>query len=318
MPISGNSSYIPTVNEFIAHWESVDAYLGAGNEVIVAGGKSRADLLTLRTELQTKRDAVEGVLNGVEISSATIKLQKEALLERFAQLAANVRALYGGQAFEAALPDAPGLGDNESKFCKPLVDAANLWQRILDSGATLTLVDAFTVTDFNDAIDDLRQEYIAWTKGGSDLKIVRGERDDLQKQIYPILKQYRQIIPGKFPDDSVYINTLPRLTPKPGATPQAVNASAVWDEAEVKARIEWEASTNNDLKEYQVRYTPGDDYEEDDETIVATISPGQPLTLLTDAGLTQAGASSTFKVYVITNTGNEKGSAALTVEWPVA
>lgn len=317
MAISGPSSYIPTTNEFIAHWESVNADLGVGNEVTLAGGVGIADLTALRNSLQAQRDAVEGTLNGQEIASATIKQQKGSLIERFQQLAANVRALYGGQPFEAALPDQPGPSDAESKFLKPIVDSLNLWTRINASGTTITLVGGYDDTEFSDDIGFLREEYVTWTKAGSDLKIARAQRNKLQDQIYPILKQYRQIIPGKFAAGSVFIETLPRLSPLPGATPKAVNASAVWDAAETKALLTWEASDNADLKEYQVRYTPGDDYDEDDEAVVATILPGSPLELLTDAGLTQPGASSSFKVYVIVNTGNEKGSATMVITRPV-
>lgn len=317
MPITGNSSYIPTTNEFIAHWESVNADLGVGNEVTVAGGVGIAELTALRNSLQAQRDAVEAALNGQEISSAEIKLKKTALLQRFAQFAANVRALYSGQPFVAALPDAPGIGESESKFLTPMVDALNLWTRINASGTAIQLVGGYDDTEFSDDIGYLREEYVTWTKAGSDLRLARAQRNKLQDEIYPILKQYRQIIPGKFAAGSVFIETLPRLSPLPGATPKAVNASGVWDAAETKARLTWEASDNADLKEYQVRYTPGDDYDEDDEAVVATILPGSPLELLTDAGLTQPGASSSFKVYVIVNTGNEKGSATMVITRPV-
>lgn len=316
MAITGNASYISTTNEFIAHWESVNADLGVGNEVTVAGGVGVADLTTLRDSLQAQRDAVEGALNGQEIASATIKLKKQGLLERFAQLAANVRALFGGQPFEAALPDAPGVSDAESKFLKPMVDAHNLWTRITTAGTVITLVGGYNDEAFNSDIAALRADYVTWTKAGSDLKIARAQRDELQGQIYPVLKQYRQIIPGKFAAGSVFIETLPRLTPKPGATPKAVNASAVWDAGEAKASLTWDESTNADLKEYEVRYTPGDEYREEDELVVANIAPGADRELLTDAGLTQPGASASFKVYVILTTGNERGSVAMTVTRP--
>lgn len=318
MAITGPSSYIPTTNEFIAHWESVNADLGVGNEVTVANGVGLVDLSALRDSLQSQRDAVEAALNGQEIASATIKQQKQNLLERFGQFAANVRALFGGGPFEAALPDAPSSGEAESKFITPLVDALNLWQRIELYGTTIILPGSYTGAEFMDDIDALRAEYVTWTKAGSDVKIARAQRNKLQDDIYPILKQYRQIIPGKFAAGSVFIETLPRLTPLPGATPDAVNASAVWDAGEQKARITWDESDNVNLKEYEVRYTPGDDYDPDDENVVATILPGAPREILTDAGLTQPGANSSFKVYVMLTTGNEKGSTTMVVTRPLA
>lgn len=318
MAISGPSSYISTINEFISHWELANANLGVGNEVILAGGKGVNDLKSLRTSLHTQRSAVEDALNSQVIASSTTKQHKAALIDRFHQFAANVRALYEGSPFESALPHQPRATDAESKFSIPLVDALNLWQRINTSGTVITLPGAYDEGNFADDIDDLHIEYITWAKAGSDLKIARGQRNALQDEIYPMLKQYRQIIPGRFAAGSVYIETLPRLSPLPGATPKAVNASAVWDAAETKARLTWDASSNNKLKEYEVRYTPGTHYDEDDEIVVVNILPNAPRELLTDAGLTQPGASSSYKVYVILTTGNQKGSDTMVVTRPLA
>lgn len=317
MAISGSSSYIPTTNEFLSHWQLVNTNLGVGNEVTLAGGIGIADLTTLRNSLQAKRDELENTLNVVEIASATIKLKKQSLIERFQQFAAKVRSQYPGQPFEGALPDQPGLSDAESKFTQPMADVLSLWNLILASGATLTLVGGYDNTDFSDELGFLREEYITWLDAQTVTRVVRSERNVLQDEIYPILKQYRAALPGYFAAGSVYIDTMPRLTPLPGSTPDAVNASAVWDADETKARIEWEASDNAHLKEYEVRYTPGDDYDEDDEVVVATILPNAPRELLTDAGLTQEGASSSFKVYVMLTTGNEKGSATMVITRPV-
>lgn len=317
MAISGPSSYVPTANEFIAHWQSVNAALGVGNEVTLAGGTTVAMLTSQRDALTVQRDALEAALNGVEIASALIKQRKAALIARFQQFVANVRAVYSGSAYEAALPDQPNFSDAESRFIAPLADIENLWERINNAEGALTLVGGYGQGAFNDDVDDLREEYMNWVKAQSDVKIARAQRNALQDKIYPILKQYRQIIPGKFEAGSPYIETLPRLSPKAGATPEPVNASATWDAAEVKARIVFDASDEADLKEYELRYTPGDEYESDDETVVAKIAPDAPREFLTDAGLTQPGAASTFKVYVILNTGNERGSAAMTVERPL-
>ena len=93
-------------------------------------------------------------------------------------------------------------------------------------------------------------------------------------------------------------------------------ATAVWDADLQQARITWTASTDPNLDHYEVRFCPGPNYSTEDESIVASIDPSAPRQLLTDAGLTTPGATATFKVYVITNTGNESGSNAVTVTRP--
>ena len=58
----------------------------------------------------------------------------------------------------------------------------------------------------------------------------------------------------------------------------------------------------------------GLDYSTDDEVVVESVSPSATRVLNTAAGLTAPGVTAGFKVYVITNTGNERGSNAVYVE----
>lgn len=75
---------------------------------------------------------------------------------------------------------------------------------------------------------------------GSNARLARAERNALQDDIYPILKQYRRVVPSLFPPNSVFAVTLPRLTPLPGHTPAPVEASAAWDAERGRAKIAWE------------------------------------------------------------------------------
>ena len=86
----------------------------------------------------------------------------------------------------------------------------------------------------------------------------------------------------------------------------------------VKAKIQWDASDDPDLANYQVRYSPGTSYHEEDEDVIATFAPGDPREFLTDHALTLPGATALFRVYVILTTGNEKGSSTLSITRPEA
>ena len=66
---------------------------------------------------------------------------------------------------------------------------------------------------------------------------------------------------------------------------------------------------------YGVR-SPGTEYHEDVEDVIATIAAGAPPIYLTNHALTQSGATALFKVYVILDTGNERGSNVATVSRP--
>ena len=109
--------------------------------------------------------------------------------------------------------------------------------------------------------------------------------------------------------------TMPRLTPLPGHTPTAVNASAVF-QAPNASRIVYEASTDSMLHSYELRGTVGDRYSDEDAVVIATHSPNDPREFVTTFGLNQPGAEIALKVYVVLTTGNEAGSAAMLVERP--
>ncbi len=108
----------------------------------------------------------------------------------------------------------------------------------------------------------------------------------------------------------------PRLTPVPGHTPAAVVLTGLWKAAETKAELGWTASTEATLKHYQIRYCTSAEYSNDEEEILATVPKGGPLTLLTAAGLSVPGAVASFKVFVVQESDNEKGSEAVVVARP--
>ena len=72
------------------------------------------------------------------------------------------------------------------------------------------------------------------------------------------------------------------------------------------------------LLRYEIRFCAGPNYSSENESVIGTVLPADPREFLTDAGLTTPGSKSSFKVYVITSTGNEKGSNTVTVTRPVA
>lgn len=40
MPIIGPSSYVPTINEFLAHWGDVNGELGASGPLVLSGSRT--------------------------------------------------------------------------------------------------------------------------------------------------------------------------------------------------------------------------------------------------------------------------------------
>src|SRR5258707_12541645 len=78
MPITGPSSYIPTTDEFLAHWALANAEPGAGGAILLQGGIGHDQLFDSRTNLSVARDAVTDA--GVERALAREEL--DALVTR--------------------------------------------------------------------------------------------------------------------------------------------------------------------------------------------------------------------------------------------
>lgn len=214
-------SFIATTSEFIAHWESVNADLGAGNEITVAQGRGLVDLQAWRVELVALRDAVEAAMNGVTLASGAIGERKRVLRTRFGQLGRQLRARFDDSVWLAAFPKAPNLNANESRFTTPMREAANIWRSLEDDGETVELPGSYSRADFEADIAGLGADYLAWHTAQGEAQSLRADRNALQRRIYRLLKEYRQVIPGSLAPGSVFIGTLPALTPPKRRKPTA-------------------------------------------------------------------------------------------------
>lgn len=321
MPITGPSSYVSTIEEFEQHWLSADTALGPGNEIVLPNGTNRAGLIALKNALIAKRSDLQARLNDKEVARGDMELKKAALLDRLVQFNDKIRAFFPGSKWVPALPNVPGPAEAQSKITDPLEDAANLWLQINAdplTAAPVTLLGGYTQAAFAADIAALKAAYATLNAAETKLKVTREERNDIQDEIYAVLKSYRQVLPTFFAKTHALVESLPRLTPLPGATPAAVTAEAVWDATLEQARITWTASSDPDLFQYEVRFSPGPVYSTDDETVIGNIPPGGPLELLTAAGLDSPGSVAGYRVYVMLTTGNENGSNTVVVTRPLA
>jgi hypothetical protein len=234
-----------------------------------------------------------------------------------------VRAYLPGTTLAKALPKVPGLTEGQGNFFPPLDDMENLWLRanalvpFPGYSPPLLLLGGYALAAFSTDLADLRSAYKGVTKEELEVRVKRGERQDLEDVIYPILKSYREAMPTFFAPDHALVESLPRLTPEPGSTPDAVVASGIWNAPTSQGKITWEASTAPDLDHYDVRWSPGSTYSTDDESTIGNVAKDAPREFFTTQGLGLPGAVSVFKVYVVTETDNEKGSNTVKITRPV-
>ena len=172
----------------------------------------------------------------------------------------------------------------------------------------LLVLGGYAVADFNTALAALKAQFSTASTEEVLVTLKLAERNAIQEIIYPLLKAYRQVLPTFFAANSPLIASLPRLTPEPGSTPDAVLANGAWDVATSQGKLTWDASTAADLLEYEVRWSPGTSYDSANEVVLGNVAPSAPREFLTAQGLGASGDVSVFKVYVKTTTGNERGS----------
>lgn len=324
MPISNNASYVPTMNEFLAHWSQVDVALGTSLLVPSQPQQTmdRTGFLALQAQLIADTSAVIDKLNDREIARGEINLRKAALLDRLREFTQLVNTYYQGTAFAPAVPKMPSISDGQEKFLAPMRDMVSLWGKLNNalapSGITLPLVlsDNKALADVTSELALLDSAHITEASAAQSVVIARKRRDETKALAYTVMKNYRQAVPPRCVMHPVLVETLPALTPAAGHTPDAVAASAVF-QAPDQSKVVYDASAEADLARYELRGNPGDKYDEDDAVVIATNLPADLREFVTNFGLTQPGAVTTMKVYVVLTTGNEAGSAAMTVQRPL-
>lgn len=320
------------MDEFIAHWTQCNVYLGAQPLVVVVAPEpasapapppvTLAAFSLLRTGLLANQQAVQAALNGVQIARSTLAVTKNRLLTILELFRGTMAAFYQGTVYADARPGLPQPGDGQDRFCQPMMDAVSLWQRMNAGppvpGVTLPLVlpDGQNVDGMRTALATLQAQYAAERTAVQEVTLARAVRNQSQDAIYKVLKAYRQTVPPRLVLHPVMVETMPRLAPLPGHTPQPVQASAVLVPPD-ESKVVYEASAEPTLAHYVLEGCNGEEFHEEDAVVVATHAPGEPREFLVRFGLTQPGTAAAFKVFVVLTTGNRAGSAAVVVRRPL-
>jgi hypothetical protein len=329
MAIVGPSSYIPSINEFLPHWAAVDtARSGIGLTVRISGHNTpvgRSELFGWRDELTAYAAGIEDRILDRDLTSSRVKLLRGELHERLNQFNRKSRSVLARTEFAMNLPKVPALTVGESRLFLSLNEMNSLWRQINTralageiEGVTqpFTLLDDYSHAQFEAALGKLRVGYEQVLQHEQELRLTRTRRNLIQDKVYATLREYRAAVRGEFAAEDALVLTLPRLSPTPGATPDPVAVQVVWDESLAQAVVTWEASENANLDHYEVRYSPGASYDSDVETVQASVAPDATREFLTGRGLTKPGDAASFKVYVVLDAGNERGSQPVSIVRP--
>jgi hypothetical protein len=314
MPISSTSSYLPTTDEFIAHWRAANTALPVANVIILAGNTTVADLQTLRDTLAVQRADIEDHRNQLEGARADIEILKVSLLERLNQFNGKLTSLSPASRWTAMQPKAYSRTDGPGKVLPVLDELHSLWIAYEEEVATLTLMAGYTSNDYENQLTALKAAYTAYTQAEVALGLARGSRNETQNKIRPILRQYRQRIPSEFAEGSAILATLPAYSPPDtGRTPDPVTLSGSYNPTTQETDLTWTPVTDADVTQLELRYSVGPEFDAEDESTAATFSPAAAPNWSGKVGPTQPGTAVTYKLYAKTATGRERGSNPLTI-----
>ncbi len=322
MPITTIGSYAPTLQEFINHWTAVNATLGNA-PLTLKGGYTLANLVADRDEITAAINSVIARNNAAAVASGDLVNLKTAARTRVIQFRKWAAGYLPGTGYVRSLPDTPTPTAVESRFVDPLQTLLSLWTAINEdptlSGVPLpvTLAGDYVLADFAADLTALRAAYSVSKGAQEQATLLRKQRDTLLKPAMERLKQYRDVVLARFDANSAFAASLPALSPPPGATPDPVEVTAVWDAATGRAVLNWTASPAATLARYSVRACMGARYKAADEFIVADLAP-DTRTLSTLDGLPVPGTFVVYRVYVVLTTGNERGSNDAPVTRPAA
>lgn len=318
MPISSPASYIPTTDQFLAHWASANAAQGAAGPIVVLKTRNLDSLALLRRQLEEKRGEIEALRNDREAARAMLEARKAALLVRLNQFNQKVKSDSPEPRWSALLPAAFSVTDGYGRVIPRLDEMQSLWTSYNASEGLLTLMKGYSLTDFRQDLAALKLGYTAISTSDNALGIARAERTVLEDTIQPILKAYRQRIQADFAPDSPLFTTLPRLTPLSTTSrlPAPVAVEGAWNAATEQAELTWETSAEPQLDHYEVRAVAGPEWDGEDEEPIARIPAGAPCRWTGPFALGAPGEAATFKVYVVLTSGHESGSIPVTVFRP--
>lgn len=312
------------MSQFFQHWTDLNAALGSA--LVLSDTRNVALLGTWLDDVETKIAATAAAVVAAENRKGELDVLKEGLIAWTVVFNATVRANHGDSTYVRNLAAAPQQSAGRGQFVDPALRTQQIWgdlndsltadvelkrRRTLPNGTIQT--DTLTVSQYGDLITALQEKWNEWTRAQQKADNVREERNDVMALAYETMKDYRQRVPLELPADHALLASLPALSPDPAKKPAAPVGSGVWNAATEKADMTAVASTSASVERHELRYSPEDPYDTENEVTLAVFALGTALEFSTGLGLALAGDTSRFTWVAVTGDGHEGRSEVVAV-----
>lgn len=321
MPIKSIGSWLPAIDEFIAHWIEVNAFLGPPGFKL-GGPYALAEFISDRAAIAAAIAAVKSFDTVRNTARSDRDLKRAAIKARMIQFNNAVRGQLAGSRYIPNLPKPPGFSNSPGVWRDVLENMLSLWQSVNKNNPPvegfsppLTLSGGYEVADC--IADKLSLDVAFSAVNAAELKAqqTRNARDSAFAPVYQRMKQYRLAVKAALPPGNPLLDTIPAITTAPGVTPKAAIMAAVWNEATSKVDLNWVHPDPTTLTGFEIRYHPGPQYKTAEEQLVGSVGK-EAATFSTDYGLAASGSLAMFKVYALNGTRYEKGSNAVKILRP--
>ena len=324
MPITGPNSYPSTVSQFISHWDSLNTLLVT--PVVLTGARSLATLQTWLTSIETAIINTNTAIVTAANRKSELDQIKVNLLNWTVIFNATIRLDHPTLPYIRTLADAPKISSGRGEFSGPLVRTSSIWNDTNDRLAAefdiirkTTAANGTIVTEtlgkdtYQALILELNSKWDEWVGAMQTADNKREVRNDLQKLIYDTLRDYRAKAPLILPPGHALLDSLPALTPDTARRPAAPVGSGTWNAATSNADLTATPSASAGVVRTELRYSPEDPYNSQNEIALVSIPAGQPLIFSTDLGLGIPGDTSRFTWVALTADGHEGASTVIVV-----
>ena len=323
MPITDIGSYVPTGQEFEAHWADVDAdrIANALTALLMPDGYGLGGLTANISALQAAITGVEDLDNALAGALVARDTLRAVLRDRIIEFRQAVEYRLMSSGYVRALTETPHEQASEQKMLRALDDVSSIWARI-NADATvpnftppLLLRAGYALATFVTDLAALRAAYKAVTVAENDLRIDRVRREQRLDPLRSRMVSYRQAIEVEYGAEHAFFISLPDVYGAPGSTPDPVTASGGWDAIALDAEINFTESTNPNLASYKIYMSRSATFDASTATLIATLLPGAN-SHRTTVGLENSGDTATYRVVVVLSTGNESSSNTVLITRP--
>lgn len=316
MAIKGFETYVPTMNEFIASWNAVNA--SQGTPLTLSDGNSVSTFTTLKNVVGDAISMASFQSNAEATSSAAYRDARAPIYDRMGEFRRFANYLLSGRDYASRILPLPRITSDDGDFFRVADSLTYAWTManadasLPATSVPLVLADGTTLAGFQISVLTLRGLQGEISVSAQSAATARKSRDTFCATAVGVMKRYRAAILALYAPDSVEVATLPKLFARTKPAPDAPKLKVEYVAGASKALLLYDIVSDPSLARFYVMISPGARYNARTATRIADLDE-LVRSYETAEGTLAPGATVWFKVIAVDDDGIEAGSNAVKV-----